>query len=163
MATNKFLGSAKIAMAAGAMSLAYLSVGPAAASQLQVGVLNCTVSGGTGFIIGSSKNLNCTFKKAGGGRDRYAGTIRKFGIDIGSTNQSYISWAVFAPSKKVSHGALAGSYGGVSAEATVGAGIGANALIGGFEKSFALQPLSVQTQSGLNIAAGIASLDLRAR
>ncbi len=149
------------AAVAGLMSIAGTS--PSQAGSVQVGVLNCTVSGGTGFIIGSTKNLICTFKHAGGRRETYSGTIRKFGIDIGSTDRSYISWAVFAPSKKVRSGALSGGYGGVSAEATVGAGIGANALIGGFDKSFTLQPLSLQAQSGLNIAAGIASLDLRAR
>lgn len=134
-----------------------------AGSRVQVGVLDCTVSGGTGFIIGSTKSLTCTFKKPGGGRERYTGRINKYGIDIGSTKVSHIAWAVFAPSKKIAYGALAGSYGGLSAEATVGAGIGANALIGGSRKSIALQPFSVQAQSGLNIAAGIASLELRAR
>jgi hypothetical protein len=57
---------------------------------------------------------------------------------------------------------LVGSYGGLSAEATVGVGVGANALIGGSDKSIVLQPLSVQAQQGLNIAAGVASLQLRA-
>lgn len=159
----KTVGTVRAALLAGAISLACAGIGQAGDTKIQVGILNCTVFGGTGFIIGSSKDLTCTFKGADGSRDRYAGTIRKFGIDIGTTNQSYITWAVFAPSTKVPFGALAGSYGGISAEATLGAGFGANALIGGFEESVALQPLSVQTQSGLNIAAGIASLDLRAR
>lgn len=138
--------------------------GSALAASIQVGGLNCTVEGGVGFIIGSSKDMVCDFTHSSGQKERYTGTIRKFGIDIGVTEKTYIAWAVFAPSQDVPRGALAGSYGGVSAEATVGAGIGANALVGGLKKSFTLQPLSVQAQSGgLNIAAGIASLELRAR
>jgi hypothetical protein len=71
-----------------------------------------------------------------------------------------MTWAVFAPGK-LKAGSLAGSYGGVSAKATIGVGLGANVLVGGLNKTIALQPLSVQTQTGLNIAAGIAGLRLR--
>jgi hypothetical protein len=98
-----------------------------------------------------------------GADDRYSGTINKFGIDIGTTTKSVVSWAVFAPTAALKNGALAGSYGGVSGEATVGVGVGANALVGGSNKTIVLQPLSVQAQQGLNIAAGIAALELRAR
>ncbi len=150
------------ALAAG-LAVSLMGTAQADGSRVQVGVLDCTVAGGTGFIIGSTKKLWCSFKKTDGSREKYSGTIRKYGIDIGSTDKTNIAWAVFAPSKKISYGALAGDYGGISAEATVGGGIGANALIGGSRKSFALQPFSVQTQTGLNIAAGIASLELRAR
>lgn len=128
-------------------------------SGVQVGMLECTVAGGIGFIFGSSKSIRCVFNKSGGARERYAGAIRKFGVDIGYTRKSYIAWAVFAPSS-VSRGALAGGYVGISAEVTVGAGLGANVLIGGFDNSISLQPVSVQAQTGLNIAAGIGSLSL---
>ena len=87
---------------------------------------------------------------------------KNFGIDIGRTRVSKLSWAVFAPSKSVEEfGRLAGSYGGVSGEVTVGVGLGANVLVGGFDKSIAFQPFSLQVQTGLNIAAGISSLELR--
>ncbi len=136
------------------------SAPPAFASpRIEVGVLNCTVSGGTGFIVGSTKSLDCTFKRPGQ-NETYQGTIKKFGVDIGTTSKSYISWAVFAPTKDVPPGALSGSYGGLTAEATAGVGLGANALIGGSSESLALQPLSVQAQQGLNVAVGIASLEL---
>jgi hypothetical protein len=120
------------------------------------------VAGGTGFIVGSTKNLTCRFERAGGGVENYTGTIRKFGLDIGTTKETVIVWGVLGPATGVPPGALAGGYGGVSAEATVGVGVGANALIGGFEKAVVLQPLSVQAQEGLNIAAGISSLELKA-
>jgi hypothetical protein len=150
---------------AGAMLALFLfQSGPAVAqvSRVEVGVLNCTVAGGTGFIVGSTKSLSCTFVRPGAD-ERYSGTINKFGIDIGTTSKSVLSWAVFAPTAALKNGALAGSYGGVSGEATVGVGVGANALVGGSNKTIVLQPLSVQAQQGLNIAAGVAALELRAR
>ena len=146
-----------------AVGMAALLTGGDAIAQarVEVGVLTCSVRGGTGFIIGSTKDLRCTFHKPG--RDEfYHGTISKFGIDIGVTRQSAIAWAVLAPTANIPPGSLNGNYGGVSAEATVGLGVGANALIGGSNRGIVLQPLSVQAQEGLNIAAGVAALSLRA-
>jgi hypothetical protein len=133
----------------------------AQAANVEVGVLTCKVSGGVGFVFGSTKDLDCVFEGLSGGRDRYVGAINKFGIDLGFTGSSYIVWTVLAPSVAIPAGALAGDYGGVSAEATVGLGVGANALIGGSENSIALQPVSVQAQQGLNVAVGVAALSLR--
>ncbi|MXN66932.1 DUF992 domain-containing protein [Stappia sp. GBMRC 2046] len=132
--------------------------------EAQVGILRCSVEGGGGFIIGSRKDLTCIFERSDGRpNETYTGNISKFGIDIGKTKASKLTWGVFAPSKAVeTTGRLAGTYGGVSGEATVGVGLGANVLIGGFGESVALQPLSVQSQKGINIAAGIASLTLTA-
>src|SRR6516225_8194491 len=41
----------------------------------------------------------------------------------------------------VPHGALSGTYGGVGAQATAGAGVGANVLVGGSGRAFSLQPI----------------------
>ena len=148
-------------LAAAFVMVAALGCEARAQARVEVGVLTCTVRGGTGFIIGSTKELRCRFNRPG--RDEfYHGAINKFGLDIGVTQQSAIAWAVLAPTTNLPPRSLNGSYGGVSAEATVGLGVGANALVGGSSKSIALQPLSVQAQQGLNIAAGIASLQLRA-
>jgi len=143
-----------------AASLFFSPQAKAQGTNIQVGVLKCTVAGGTGFILGSSKRLSCTFKKQNGVREHYTGKIKKFGLDIGTTKKAKISWLVFAPSGKNINRALAGSYVGVSAEVTVGGGVGANLLVGGIDKSITLQPLSVQVQEGFNIAAGIGSLTL---
>src|SRR5438477_8103811 len=134
----------RIALLAVAVGMATIAGSEAQAqARVEVGVLTCTIRGGTGFIVGSTKDLRCRFNKPG--RDEfYHGTISKFGIDIGSTKQSAIAWAVFAPTANLRPGSLNGNYGGVSAEATVGVGVGANALIGGSNKSIILQPLSVQ-------------------
>lgn len=130
--------------------------------QFRVGVLNCTVAGGAGFVFGSSKQIECRFE-SGSKRETYYGVINKFGLDVGATASSVIAWAVLAGSNHVGPGALAGTYGGVSGEASIGVGLGANALLGGSNRSIALQPLSVGAQQGLNVAVGIAALELRSR
>ena len=136
-----------------------LTATPALAKDgVKVGVLECDVSAGIGLILGSSKSVDCVFKRDG--RDeRYSGKLGKLGVDIGATGEAAMAWVVFAPGK-VNRGALEGSYNGAGAEATVVAGLGANVMVGGFEKSINLQPLSIKGQTGLNVAAGLTSLTL---
>jgi hypothetical protein len=125
-----------------------------------VGMLNCTVEGGIGLIIGSSKAMTCQFDPANGsGSQRYSGRVGKLGLDIGVTNKSYIAWAVIA-SGQLEPGSLEGEYVGASGQATVGVGVGANALVGGSNNQITLQPLSVEGQTGLNVALGIAKMKL---
>ena len=146
------------------LALTALPAFPAQAqSGLEIGLLDCVVEGGAGFIIGSTKDLSCTFHPAGGAApEPYFGAVRKFGLDIGITGATYIKWAVLAPSTEAyAPGALAGNYVGVSAEATAGVGLGANALVGGSADTFTLQPVSVQAQEGLNLAVGFSSFELR--
>jgi len=132
-------------------------------SKQRLGALTCQVAGGVGLIIGSSKEVNCVFKRSSGPSEHYVGTIGKFGLDIGVTGKSYLTWVVYTVSPSdAKHGALAGNYVGASASASIGLGLGANALIGGNKKNFGLQPLSAETGSGLNVAAGVSSLRLRA-
>ena len=132
-----------------------------AAATVQVGRLSCDVEGGIGFIIGSSKDMTCYFYRSGHKTETYQGNIKKLGIDIGFTGKTHIEWLVFAAtSTDVRRHALAGTYIGASAEATVGLGLGANWLVGGFDRSYALQPLSVQGQIGLNYSIAAAGLTL---
>ena len=128
-------------------------------SRVQVGQLTCSLSSGVGLIVGSQRNVNCNFQPDNGPPELYTGTMTKIGLDIGVTSSTAIVWAVFTGTNRYA-GMLTGTYTGAQAEATVGAGIGANALIGGSNRSVALQPLSVQGQVGLDIAAGIGSLEL---
>lgn len=131
-----------------------------APDRTKAGTLTCDISGGIGMIIASKKEVTCMFTpSAPGPREVYVGSISKFGLDIGATTGGEMVWAVFAPSTR-KFGALAGHYGGASAEATVGAGVGANVLVGGSNRTVTLQPLSVQGQTGLNLAVGVAGLDL---
>jgi hypothetical protein len=128
---------------------------------VQAGVLECDISAGIGLIVTSRKDLTCLFKPVNNApQEVYTGTITKFGIDLGATGGGQMIWSVYAPTSRP-FGALAGNYAGATAEATIGAGLGANVLVGGSNRTVTLQPLSVQGQLGLNVAAGVAELRLR--
>lgn len=149
-------------MAASALAITMSAGSADAQSRARVGTLDCDISGGVGMIIASKKEVTCTFSPSGGGRPEiYVGSISKFGLDVGATSGGRMVWAVHAATKGPQRGALAGNYGGASAEATVGAGLGANVLVGGSNRSVALQPVSVQGQAGLNLAVGVSELSLR--
>jgi hypothetical protein len=127
---------------------------------VNVGTLSCHVSSGWGLIFGSSRSLKCAF--SGRGRiEEYDGNITRFGVDIGYQRSGVILWNVFAPTGELKPGSLAGRYGGVTAGAAVGVGLGANALVGGSGNHIGLQPISISGKTGLNVAAGIAGLTLR--
>jgi hypothetical protein len=137
------------------------ALSPAAAG-VKVGTLSCDVSRGVGMILVQKQSLSCVFKAdRGGPPDFYTGRIDEFGIAIGEVTAGHLIWGVIAPESGVPQGALAGSYGGVGAEASVGVGVGANALIGGTGRAFSLQPLSVEGQTGINIAGGITTVTLQ--
>ncbi|KPF71357.1 hypothetical protein IP69_06590 [Bosea sp. AAP35] len=140
---------------------AIVAVAPSAASAAPVvraGELICNVAGGTGMILTSEKAMTCRYDALGGRVEFYTGTIRKFGLDIGTTTKGGMVWAVVEPALRP--GGLNGTYAGVSAEATVGVGGGASVLVGGNDGAVTLQPLSVQGQTGVNLAVGVAALTL---
>ncbi len=141
----------KLIAAAALAAMAFTTGGAAqAASQVQVGVLTCDVEPGVGLIFGSSKDVTCKFTRKGQKTEVYQGAIDKVGIDLGVTGGGKIAWLVFAASKDVPRHALAGTYVGASAEASLGVGLGGNWLIGGSKKSIALQPWSVTGTIGVN-------------
>jgi hypothetical protein len=129
-------------------------------SGANVGSLTCNVAGGVGFVFGSSKELSCLFTRTDGLAERYSGTIKKYGVDIGFTKEAQMVWLVFAPGN-IGPGSLSGGYVGATASATVGVGAGANVLVGGGSGQIALQPVSVEGSVGLNIAAGVGEVELR--
>ncbi len=143
------------------LALALATQANAAPSGVKVGVLNCEIESGWGYIIGSSKDVHCAFHPNQGEPDRYDGTISKLGVDIGYTGGGRMIWDVVAPSSDIRSGALQGDYAGATASATAGVGVGANVLIGGLDKSIALQPVSVEGNTGLNVAAGVGELSLK--
>jgi hypothetical protein len=149
------------AIAAGAIAM---TANAALAQGVKVGVLECKVSSGFGFVLGSSRDVSCVYLPSKeGSKQYYDGKIKKFGVDIGYVSEATIMWAVIAPNWDVPKGALAGDYVGGTASAAAGYGAGANALVGGGGKSFALQPVSVEGQKGIAISAGIGDLTLRSK
>lgn len=157
----------KTVFKAGLAAAALLAVGavPASAQQrVQAGQLSCTVAPSVGFVIGSVRDLSCTFHptaRSKRSKTTYTGTVRRFGLDVGVTGRGALAWAVFAPTSKINPASLRGTYVGATANASIGVGLGANVLVGGSNNTIALQPLSVEGQTGLNLALGVSDLTLR--
>jgi hypothetical protein len=142
----------------------WLSLPAQAASGVDVGVLKCSEQEGWGFIIGGSQGLNCRFDPNNGAPSEwYTGHVSKLGLDIGHTKGGTITWAVIAPASNLNPGALQGTYGGLTASLAVGSGVGANAMIGGFDRAIQLQPLSVEGLRGTEVTAGVGAIDLSFR
>jgi hypothetical protein len=155
MRLSKMFGLAGVALAA--------SVATANAQQprqVQVGVLECRGGQNVGYVLGSNATLQCVFQSAGGRAEGYVANLRRFGVDLGFTDNTTVQWAIYAPTTRVPRGGLAGQYGGVGTNASVGVGFGGNFLVGGPNNLYGLQPVSVQGQVGLNVASGIVQLDL---
>jgi hypothetical protein len=129
--------------------------------RVQVGILECRGGASIGFIVGSVTNLGCVLRVDGMPEDRYVATIRKIGVDLGITEETALAWGVYAPVARLGPGDLSGNYAGAQGSATIGVGAGGNVLVGGSSNSVALQPLSLQGQVGLSVAAGLESLELR--
>jgi hypothetical protein len=151
------LSTIGIAIAVSAASIASANALP----PVRAGILQCQGGQNVGFVVGSVTSLECVFQSEGRRPEPYIATVRRFGLDLGVTEQTRFSWAVNAPAGRVERGHLTGNYGGVGANASVGIGGGGNFLVGGPANAYALQPISVQGQTGLNVAAGVADIELQ--
>ena len=151
-----------LSLAVGAALAASASLAQAADVGVKIGTLECHEASGAGLVFSSSRNLNCTFS----GFDknvpvvRYAGKIERYGVDIGFQENAVILWGVVSTSDHFAPGDLVGKYGGLTAQIGWGGGLGANVLFGGSNNGFALQPISIQGFNGINLAAGIAQMEL---
>lgn len=142
--------------------LAMTSVRPVDAdSTTQTGLLTCQVASGFGYIIGSSRTVQCVYRPTEGLNEHYSGTISKVGLDLGYLAPMFMAWAVVAPTSAPGPGALAGRYFGGTVQAAVGIGAGVNVLVGGFQKSVTLQPVSIEGETGVYVGGGIAALNLQ--
>ncbi|MCC6889663.1 MAG: DUF992 domain-containing protein [Hyphomicrobiales bacterium] len=156
----------KTSILAAALLATTLTSFEAAAQQparVQVGTLTCRLAPSVGLIVASRQRMECQFAKQQGGRERYSGVATRIGLDLGVTTGGVMVWGVFASTQRLGRGVLAGNYVGASGDIALGVGIGANALIGGSRRSVMLQPLSVSGQVGVNLALGVAGLELRLR
>jgi len=151
------LSTLSIAIAALAIPFASANAMP----PVRAGILQCEGGQNVGYVVGSTTNLECLFQSEGRRPEPYIATVRRYGVDLGFTDQTRFAWAVNAPAGRVGRGDLAGNYGGVGANASVGVGFGGNFLVGGPQNAYALQPISVQGQTGLNVTAGIADIELQ--
>lgn len=125
------------------------------------GLLSCTMAPTIGLIIGSQQTMRCEFRPERGLPEYYSGVMNRIGLDLGITAGGQMAWGVLVSSQVPMRGGLTGTYIGGSGDIALGVGVGANVLIGGNNTSVALQPISIEGQVGLNLALGIASLQLR--
>jgi hypothetical protein len=154
---RKTTSAATVALCAASLS----PTTPALADvSVTAGLLNCNVGSGWGWVLGSSRNLSCVYSPTGGVPQRYVGQIKKFGVDIGYLSAATMKWAVLAPTTDPSPGALTGDYLGATAAVSLYYGAGANVLFGGFDRSVALQPVSVEGNQGLDVAGGVGAVNL---
>jgi len=135
---------------------------PQMTGNVRAGTLRCDVAAGTSFIFGSTRDVHCIFTPSRGAAERYTGEISRYGVDVGFTGAAVMLWGVLASTGDLQPGALAGTYAGVSAAATAGVGGAANILVGGSNRGITLQPVSVEGNTGLNIALGVGELKLTA-
>jgi hypothetical protein len=158
---NKAMLNRTTACAALALALALVPATAQETGRTRVGTLTCNISPGVGMIVAGQRQLSCIYASARGrAREAYQGTVGTLGVDIGATSGGQLTWAVFAPTT-LRRAALAGTYTGATAGGTVGAGAGANLLVGGSDRTVIMQPVSVQAQRGVNITAGVSSMELR--
>ncbi len=155
------LGNRKLLLAVAILGAGLLPASAQPSGGTKVGVLTCRTSASLGLIVVSHQRLSCSFSPDSGPPELYVGHVNRLGIDLGVRAGGIMTWGVIAPTSGYHHGALAGTYVGASGSASLGVGVGANALIGGSHRSIALQPLSVEGQAGVNLALGVAGLTLR--
>jgi len=148
----------KTTFVAALMAVGLMAV-PAQANGVKLGTLTCQIEGGPGLLIGSVHQGECVYRDNQGHTKKYNAELSRLGVDIGVTGNKTIVWAVFGVDGK-SNGGLKGTYTGVNAEATLVVGVGVNALVGGFKSGIVLNPVSISGQTGLNVAAGVATLRL---
>ena len=147
-------------IAAAAMGAAMMAA-PAHAAGVKVGTLTCEVEGGWGLVLGSQKDLSCEFQSATTNQvSHYTGDITKLGVDVGYTNAGVLVWAVIAPSADMQPDALEGKYAGATAGVTAVVGGNLNVMVGGLDKSFTLQPLSVEGNTGISLTAAVGAMEL---
>jgi hypothetical protein len=127
---------------------------------MRAGVLECEGRRTTGKLVMSQARLRCVFRSQGREPERYVAKVRRYGVDLGLTDQTRMAWAVNAPVNDFGRSELRGRYGGLAANAAAIVGFGGNFLVGGSRRAAALQPISLQGQTGLNLAAGVTEVEL---
>ena len=125
-------------------------------------MLTCSVVPGSrvNLLIRSTADVNCVYSK-GGATEHYVGeTGIALGLDLSFKRDEKMAFTVIAASEDVSPGAraLGGRYVGGELSAAAGLGLGAKALVGGGAKNIGLQPIALESSTGLGASGGLSFL-----
>lgn len=134
----------------------------AADSGIEVGVLNCEVIPGSrlNLLIRSTADVKCSYTKDGQSEHYIGETGIALGLDLSFKQDEKLAFSVIAASEDVRPGAkaLGGKYVGGELSAAVGLGLGAKALVGGGAKNIGLQPIALETSTGIGASGGLSFL-----
>lgn len=129
---------------------------------VEVGVLTCSVVPGSrvNLLIRSTADVRCTYAKGGESEEYVGETGIALGIDLSFKQDEKMAFTVIAASQDIRPGAkaLGGRYVGGEVSAAAGLGLGAKALLGGGAKNIGLQPLVLETSTGLGASGGLSFL-----
>lgn len=155
------LGTVRTLITAGIMSV-LCCANAAADGGIEVGVLTCEVVPGSrvNLLLRSTADVECRFENNGVTEEYQGETGIALGLDLSFRSNEKMMFTVFAASSDIGPGAkaLGGKYVGGQVSAAAGLGLGAKALIGGGAKSIGLQPLALETSTGIGIAGGLGFL-----
>ena len=130
-----------------------------ASADVELGVLSCksVVGSRLNLVIRSTVDVKCEMKYSGGEVERYKGeTGIALGLDLSFKDNEEIAFTVISASEvKVGSYPVTGKYIGAKATVSAGIGLGAAALIGGSNDNFGLNPLALETNQGVGVAADI--------
>ena len=125
-----------------------------------MGTLTCSLSASIGLVVGSQRNVSCLFRGTSGEPDEpYTGTMTRVGLDVGLTTGSVI-FGRCSRTRTATKGCSPAPIPGRRQKCPLPLVSAPTSSSAGSNRTLALQPLSVQGQIGLDIAAGVGSLDL---
>jgi hypothetical protein len=131
-------------------------------SRIYIGSLSCNVGGSTGYILASSKSLDCVFlNKDGTQSAQYTGTIDKVGVDIGYTKAVHTIWRVYSLGSDRGPNNLSGTYVGEQGTAAAGSQAGGNWIYGGPNAEVGMLASGIIQDAGYNLAAGVAAMTIK--
>ena len=130
-------------------------------SRIYIGALSCNVAGGTGYVLASSKTMECVFLDRNGQSAEYSGTINKVGIDIGYTKAVHTVWRVYSLGSDRKANQLSGTYVGEQGTVAAGGQAGGNWIYGGPNAEIGMVASGIVKDAGYNLATGIAEMSLK--
>ena len=117
-------------------------------SKVYAGALTCDVAGGTGYLIASSRKMDCVLEPMSGGSQAYEGEIRGFGLELGYTKPMKMLWKVYTVGANKGLTAVNGTFVGEAGGVTVDRSMSGDWLYGGEDGSAAMVGTTYFAASG---------------